>query len=170
MHADTLSKHAYNRLSYYRQSGAHSDMLWKRLQCSTLPFQCSIGTRFQAPLLAQCSVAGWGAMPFHHMHLHKRSQRQSLQLLPITLQCSVAGCRAGLWQEHALLTVRLGVMLMLAQLQVSRAYLEQTEDIAWLPEHQEGPSARETSLLCGLKHLERPSRGNTGACVSGWQL
>jgi hypothetical protein len=26
------------------------------------------------------------AMPFHHMHLPKRSQRQSLQLLPITLQ------------------------------------------------------------------------------------
>jgi hypothetical protein len=25
------------------------------------------------------------AMPFHHMHLHKRSQRQSLQLLPIRL-------------------------------------------------------------------------------------
>jgi hypothetical protein len=34
-------------------------------------------------------TAGLGApeaMPFHHMHLHKRSQRQSLQLLPITLQ------------------------------------------------------------------------------------
>jgi hypothetical protein len=26
------------------------------------------------------------AMPFHHMHLHKRSQRQSLQLLPILFQ------------------------------------------------------------------------------------
>jgi hypothetical protein len=29
-------------------------------------------------------------MPFHHMHLHKRSQRQSLQLLLITLQASIA--------------------------------------------------------------------------------
>jgi hypothetical protein len=37
------------------------------------------------------------AMPSQHMHLHKRSQRQSLQLLPITLQST-----AGLGLPHTL--------------------------------------------------------------------
>jgi hypothetical protein len=41
-------------------------------------------------------------MPFHHMHLHKRSQRQSLQLLPITLH-SGGKAQSSSQHKHAML-------------------------------------------------------------------